>query len=65
MNKTKALVERINADVEMLVNSESMTDCTSAYVRVMDYLANLYLSLMKKYVKAGKDHMSVLPKKDC
>lgn len=57
MNKIEALVERIDDGVEMIVNSESMTDCTSAYVRAMDCLANLYLSIMKKHVKAGKDHM--------
>ena len=57
MNKIEALVERVNDGIEMLIDSESMTDCTSAYVRAMDSLANLYLSVMKKHVKAGKDHM--------
>ena len=50
-NNKDATVRQINESIKMMFEAESIDELTSAYVRAMDALTNLHLTLTKEHIK--------------
>lgn len=58
LNQKKALAERVNDSIDMMLDANSIDEITSAYIRAIDALANLNLGLIKERVKEAHQNGS-------